>query len=842
METPAPPDNRAILLHPRLIVREAAALGAQAVLFLLCVILAIVSLVAEQGLSVSIDQAIRKDARSLSAADIVIHSHHPISQPLRDRVKQLRRDGRIESAAVYLFYSMVRPADRRDSLLAQIKAVQPGYPFYGKVKLASGRPFAEQLQPGFILVEKSLLDRLHLQVGASLRLGRAILKVRDVVLREPDRPMDFFSLGPRIFVAAADLPSLDLLEQGSRVEYNLLLKVNRPQDIETIANELNGLAQSEGERVSTYRNAQSRLQRFYDNFIFFLGLIAIFTLLLAGIAMERAVTALLRGRTGTIAILRTLGAHSRYVFTNYLLLVLTIGIGGALAGLALGLGLERLLLGLAGDLLPRLTSLQLTLSGTLRPLATGLVVVTVFCLLPLLRLRKVRPAAIFSRQPPSGVDTPALAISLIAILSFFSFLVLETVEELRIGLYFIGGTCGLIGVCYLLARVLLMLLHRLRGRSLLLRQAIRGLFRPNGATSAILTTLSTSCVLVFTIVLVEHNLSALFIDSFPADAPNLYFIDIQPSQLTEFKKTIDRPAVYYPVVRGRVEKLNGVTIDRQHERSKHRDNLGREFSLTWRNELLKDESISRGRGLFNPDLAGPQVSVLDYMAENNDIRIGDTITFNIQGLPLTATVSSIRSRLDRPFRPFFVFVFPEKALSRAPQTFFTGVRVPSDGVAALQDRVVAAFPNVSVIDIGATVAIIAGVLQRLLVIIRLLALFGVMAGVLLIASSITATRAERIQEAVFFKILGATTGFIRRMFLLENLLLGGGSGMIAMLLAQAISWLICRQELKIPYVPFVGLSLVMFGGVLILTTFCGWLASFHILRQKPAAYLQSDLE
>jgi putative ABC transport system permease protein len=842
MIPPVPPDSKTILIHPRLIVREAAALGTQALLFLLCVVLAIVSLVAEQGLSDSIDRALRQDARSLSAADIVIHAHQPISLPMQDRVAQLRRQGRAEAAAAYLFYSMVRPASRQESLLAQIKAVEPGYPFYGNLELASGRPFDQQLQPGSVLVEKSLLDRLHLQIGDSLRLGLATLVVRDVVIREPDRPMDFFSLGPRIFVTAADLPALDLIEPGSRVEYSLLLKVNREDDLQNIAAQLSTLANPESERVATYRSAQSRLKRFYDNFIFFLSLIAIFTLLLAGIAMERAVTALLRGRTWTIAILRTVGARSRFVFTNYLLLVLAVGICGALAGLALGFGLEHLLLRLAGNILPRQTSLYLTWPAALRALATGLVVVTVFCLLPLLRLREVKPAAVFAGQPPTTGGALAQAISLTAILSFFSVLVLRTVEELHTGLYFIGGALALILTCYLLAKALLLVLQRLRNRALLLRQAVRGLFRPGGSTPAIFTTLSASCVLVFTIVLVEHNLSALFIDSFPADAPNLYFIDVQPSQLEDFQKALDRQAEYYPVVRGRVEKVNGVAIDRQLERSKRRDNLGREFSLTWRETLLNDETISQGRGLFRPDLAEPQVSVLDYMAESSGIRIGDTISFNIQGMPLTATVSSIRSRLDRPARPFFVFVFQKNLLSQAPQTYFTGLRVAPDRVADLQDRMVAGFPNISVIDIGATVSIIGGVLQRLLVIIRLLALFGILAGILLIASSITATRAERVQEAVFFKILGATSGFIRRMFFLENLLLGGGSGLIALLLAQTISWLICRQELNISYQPFAGLSLAMFGGVLLLTTFCGWLASIQILRQKPAAYLQRDIE
>ena len=836
------PTNKAPRLHPRLLLREAAALGPQALLFLLCVVLAIVSLVAEQGLSTSIDQALRQDARALAAADVTIHSHAPITRALRNRVEQLRQSGQIETAAVNLFYTMARSAQREESLLAQVKAVAPGYPFYGRVELASGRPIGQQLQPGTALVEQSLLDRLHLQVGDTLRLGNTTLVVRDVVVKEPDRPMDFFSLGPRIFVAVADLPALGLLEKGSRVEYALLLKVNREQDLPGLADELGRLAASDQERVATYRSAESRLQRFYDNFLFFLSLIAIFTLLLAGIAMERAVTALLKGRVWTIAILRTLGARGSFIFRNYLLLVLALGLSGALAGLALGVGLERLLLHLAGNLLPRETSLLLSWPALLRALATGLLVVTVFCLLPLWRLKNVRPAAVFTGQPVSGGGKLAPVISLAAILAFFSTLVMQTVENWRTGLYFILGSLGLVLLCYLLAKAILLGLKHLPDRSLLLRQAVRGLFRPGGATTAILTTLSASCVLVFTIFLVEQNLSALFIDSFPADAPNLYFIDLQPSQVPAFKKALARPAEYFPVIRGRVEKLNGVAINRQREEGQPRDNLAREFSLTWRDTLLDDEKILQGQGLFRADLAGPQVSVLDYMAENGKIKVGDTIDFNIQGMPVSATVSSIRARLERPARPFFVFVFSEKVLGQAPQTYFTGVRVAKEEVAGLQNRLVADFPNVSVVDIGATVAVIGGLLHRLLVIIRLLALFGILAGILLIASSITATRAERVQEAVFFKILGATTGFVRRMFFLENLLLGASSGLIALGLAQTVSWLICRQELKIAYDPLPGRSLLMFAVVLLVTTLCGWLASLQILRQKPAAYLQRENE
>ena len=844
----ASPSPRGRFFHARLMWREGLASGPHGVLFLLCVVLAMVSLVAERGLSGSIDRALRQDARSLLAGDIIVHSHQPISAPLRQEVERLVREGRVEAAAIHTFYSMARAGTEAgaetetetagEALLAQIKAVEPGYPFYGTVELASGRPFREQLQPGAAVVEQSLLDRLGLEIGDSIRLGEAFLTVSDVVVGEPDRPVDFFSLGPRIFVAGADLASLGLIEKGSRVTYDLLLKVHREKELAPLADRLTGLAEPGRERVSTYRTAGSRMQRYYDNFLFFLGLIAIFTLLLAGIAMERAVTALLRDRTRTIAILRTLGASGPFILINYLALVLLLGLAGSLLGLGLGIALQKILLDLGGSMLPPAATLYLSRADVLRALATGLTVVALFSLLPLARLRNVRPMTVFSGQTMAGSRRGPVTFFLIAIPAFFSGLVLLTVDKPRTGMMFIAGTLALILACFLLARLVLFGLGRLHPRDLSLRRAVRGLFRPGNATAAILTTLSASGVLLFTMVLVEENLSAMFVDSFPAEAPNLYFIDIQPSQLDEFKVLLNIEAHYYPVVRGRVEAVNGVTVDRQAEQMKRGDNLGREFSLTWRPTLLADETIEQGAALFNSNIEGPQVSILDYMAENSDIRMGDRLGFNIQGLPLIATVSSIRGRLERPLTPFFVFVFPEEVLGRAPQTYFTGVRVAPELVTELRNRVVSRFANISVVDMGATVKTIADVLHNLLIVIRFLALFGILAGVLLIASSIAATRVERLQEAVYFKIVGATRGFVQRMFFLENLLIGLSGGAIALLLAQIVSRLICRRELKIPYEPFLGRSAAMVAALVVLTTATGWLASRRILREKPVNYLQ----
>jgi putative ABC transport system permease protein len=229
----------------------------QSVVFVLCVILSIVTLVSLSGFSGSVHASFLRDARALHAADIIIQAHAPFSPPLLKAVNRLERLGSIESARVYRFYSVVRTAKGDASLLADLKVAEPGYPFYGRVELASGRSFPEALTRGSVVVEQALLDRLHLRIGDRLRVGSAMLTIRDVVTVEPDRPVNFFALGPRVFVAAADLASLGLVGKGSRVDYDILARVRDQKDLDRIARDLRSTALKDRERVETYQTADS---------------------------------------------------------------------------------------------------------------------------------------------------------------------------------------------------------------------------------------------------------------------------------------------------------------------------------------------------------------------------------------------------------------------------------------------------------------------------------------------------------------------------------------------------------------------------------------------------------
>jgi putative ABC transport system permease protein len=301
-------------------------------------------------------------------------------------------------------------------------------------------------------------------------------------------------------------------------------------------------------------------------------------------------------------------------------------------------------------------------------------------------------------------------------------------------------------------------------------------------------------------------------------------------------------AEYYPVVHARITAINGRPVDRERERRRRGDNLAREFGLTYRDHLLEDEVISQGPSLFGtPGMAVP-VSVLEEVVEMADISLGDVITFNIQGVPLEARVSSIRARTRKSIRPFFYFLFPEETLKGAPQTIFTAVRMDVERSPALQTAVVSRFPNVTVIDVSDTIAVFARVMHRLSSIVRFFTLFGISAGLLLIASSVFATRFARIQEAVYFRVLGAGRRFVLTVFALEHLMIGLIGAALALAMSQATSWVISRRVLEIPYEPFPTASLYMVAVATFLVMAVGLVASLSILGQKPVSFLREQAD
>ena len=826
----------------KFVLRDLSRSRNQAAIFVLCVVVSIVTLVAVKGFSRNISDSLWGDARALHAGDIIIQSRQDFSEPLITEVETLKQGGHAASARFYEFYSVVRAEDGKTSLLSKLKVIQKGYPFYGRCDLASGRSLSQVLTGGKVVVAKSLLDRLGLQIGDRLNIGSATLVIADVIIKEPDRPVSFYSLGPRIFVAAQDLEALDLLNKGSRIKYVTLLKVHDENDLEKIAAQLTAVADPVQERVETFKTAESGVKRFFNNFLFFLNLIGIFTLFLAGIGIFSALTAYLREKEQTIAIVKTVGGTSRFIFLHYTVGLLLMALFGSVIGILLGFALQYVLPLAVSDLLPQQMRITVSWKEVVQGLGLGMVVVGLFAFLPLYRLKDIKPASIFRKASRPKQTGLAYHATIASVAAFFVLMVLRQFQELKSSLYLTGGGVVFFVIITIFTHAVFLMIKRLKIRRLTVRQAIKGLSRPGNATRPIIITLSASLTLIFSIYLVESNLSATFVESYPPDTPNLFFVDIQPDQLTAFDRALSMKTRYFPVVRARIVSINGEKIDRSIERQKRGDNLSRTFNLTYRNDLLEDETIVSGKSLFKQGVEGTQVSVMDTVAKRKQMKIGDRIVFRIQGVPLEAVISSVRSRSRETMKPFFYFVFQESALKLVPQTIFTAVKLEEKRIPEIQNRIVTLFPNVSVIDLSATLRSFAEITRKLSNIIRFFTAFSILAGLLIVISAVFATRFARTRESVYYRVLGAKSTFVLKVFSLENIALGIISATMAFIFSQIISWIITTRVFDVEYKLFVfdGIMLIVVTVMLVLVV--GLLPAWSILKYKPVKFLREQTQ
>jgi putative ABC transport system permease protein len=780
------------------------------------------------------------DARKLHGSDIFIRSYDPISPSLAETVINLRSQKKVDLSRTYEFFSVVRSVQETASVLSRLKVVAQNYPLYGEVVLQSGRSLHTVLRSGRIVVEKNLLDRLGLQVGDQLRIGFAILRIEDIVLSESDRPVNLFAFGPRIFVSQEDKDKLGLIRQGSRIRHSWLLKVADEDQLETLAAQLKSVAAQE--RVETYRSARSRVKRFLDNFLFFLKLVGLFILIIAGAGIQGTLGALLREKQATIAIMKTVGARNRYIATHFMLMAALLGLAGIAGGLLSGFGLQMVLAHAMGEFLPPGTLLNVSWSSLGEGILLGAAVVFVFTYLPLYRLSGVRPVMIL-RQDRMVIEKRWPLVMTVALFLLLSIIIVAWhLSDLKFGIIFVLGFAGLVLISLLFAQLLVMVLKRLhiRIKQLALRQAIKGLFRRGNAVTPIVVTLSTSLCVIFSVYLIERNLDATFVHSYPADNPNLFCIDIQPQQQEEFRALVQQEIDFYPIVRARLAAINDVPIDREKERTKRGDNLARVFNLTYREHLLTDEVVLQGDFMFNKDRQKAQVSVLDSVAEMQSMKIGDALTFKIQGVPLRAVISSIRSRTSESLRPFFYFVFPTTVLAQAPQTGFAALTVDQTQVADLQNKIVSQMPNISVIDLSTTIKAFAKLMKRLSSIVRLFSLLSIASGLLILTSAIFATRAERIVESVYYTILGAKKIFVERVFAIENGIIALLATAIATLLAQTGAFLVCRLVFEISFQPFMLSVLALAAAAVALVVLVGFLASRSIVNKKPVIHLREQ--
>jgi len=367
------------------------------IFFLGCIALGVGALVGVSGFSAGLEQTIRKEARALMAADVEVRTNRSLSEQGIERLDALRARG-IRWTAVNEMVAMASDPKTGDTQLVELKAVEPGYPFYGRLTTEPVDAVRRLNDQNGALAEEGLLVRLGLHPGDRIRLGRAELTIDGILTKEPDRIAGAFSLGPRLLISRRALDATALVQPGSRVRYRYLLQLPADVSATDLAEELKKSFTTEHAEVNAYDDAQPRLRRFLANLTTYVGLVGLIALLVGGIGVANSVQAFMKERVDTLAILKCVGADSRTLLTIYLLQTLLLGALGSLGGILLGLGVEGLLPDLMSSLLPVQVERSYALLPMARGVAMGLLTALLFALWPLLGLRRIPPARLFRRE------------------------------------------------------------------------------------------------------------------------------------------------------------------------------------------------------------------------------------------------------------------------------------------------------------------------------------------------------------------------------------------------------------------------------------------------------------
>ena len=821
-------------------------------LFTLSIVFGIGALVAISSFRHNLEHSIDLHARSLLGADLALKSRRPFSEEVEGFIASLGGD----QAREVRFRSMAWFPEQGQTRLVQVRALEGDFPFYGQIETAPpGVDFRDGQQP-LALVEDSLLVQYDVRPGDTVRLGEIHFTIAGGLLRVSGESDMVGVFAPRIYIDKRYLAETGLMQRGSVSRHRVYFAFEGGLDEERkirLEEARRDLLAEERVRVDTVERRRRRVGRVLDNLYDFLNLVGFIALLLGGLGVAGAVQIYLREKLDTVALLRCLGSSMARAFAVYLIQVTAMGLVGAVTGAALGVAVQFLLPWVLGPFLPFQAEVFVSWSTVAVSVVFGWVTVVLFAFIPLLSIRRITPL----RALRANVENPhALrrdpwfwaVTGLIAVLALG--FCLAGASRPAYGFGFAGALAGSLLFLSGLAWALRWVLRRYCPKSwpYSWRQGLSNLYRPNNRTLFLTVTLGMGVFLVFTLFLARDLLLHEIEISGSGEQPNLVFFDIQPDQLEEVRELVAGEGYTVetvPVVTMRIAEINGRTIKEiKNDPSRKIGSwaLNWEYRSTFRGELIETEELLEGRftAKWNGEGAVP-VSVEESIAESLQIKQGDELVFDVQGIPIKTRVSGIRKVDWHRLRPNFYMVFPLGVLEEAPAFYALVTRVPDrNALAALQRQVVQAHPNISAIDLSLALETINSILDRAAFVVRFMAAFTIATGLVVLAGAVITSRYQRVCESVLLRTLGASGNLIRRIMAVEYLLLGFLGGIAGLALSAAGGWALARFVFELDFVyswgPAIMALLILMG----LTLLIGLANSRGIASHPPLEILRQE--
>ncbi|HXP75640.1 MAG TPA: FtsX-like permease family protein [Stellaceae bacterium] len=817
-------------------------------IFLACLTLGVAVIAGVGSLAAGVRAGLEGDARAMLGGDVELNL---VLRPASDAERRyLDQNGAV--AEVIGMRSMARRDDNTRRSLIELKAVDGAYPLYGSVTLDPAGSLADALaqRDGLwgAVAAPALLDRLDLKVGDVVRVGEARVQLRAALTHEPDAATGIFILGPRFIIAKPALAATGLLAPGALIGYSYRVRLPAGMTVDAWTESLKTAFPDAGWRVRDYANAAPNLRRLLDRVGLFLTLMGLTALLVGGVGVGNAVSGYLASRTLSIAIFKSVGAPGRLVFWTYLLQIAVL----AALGIAIGLLLGALTPALTAQLLPADLPVTARLGFYPLPLliaaAAGALTTLAFALGPLSNAQAVPPATLFREAadaPSSWPSKSTLAVQAL-VTALLAALVIATTVDHRLAFWSVLGALVVLAVFRLAAALTIAAVRRIgRPRQPLLRMALANLGRRGANTASVIASLGLGLTVLVALTLVEGNIALTLDKDLPERAPSFFFIDIQPDQVAGFDQLLAGFAgasdvERVPSLRGRLVKLNGVPVDEAQVSPGAQWAVRSERGLTYSPTVPTGSRLVEGSWWPAGYQGPPLVSFDAELARGMGLKIGDTLTINVLGRDVTATIANLRAIDWTSLRINYALVFSPGTFAGAPETFIATARVPPDRETALQAAVTDRFANVSAIPVKDALQAVSQMVSQVAVALQVTAAIALGAAGLVLAGALAASRRRRLYEAVVLKVLGATRGDLVRAFLLEYGLLGLLAAAVASLLGTVAAYLVLTQVMRTDWVFLPGAVVLSAGTALALTLVLGYAGTWRALGASPAEYLRND--
>jgi putative ABC transport system permease protein len=828
--------------------RELRGARGRLALFVLCLSVGVAAVTAVAGLASGVEGTLRGRARELLAADVVVEARRPLPAGLEAVARRFRarRTDVLETASVVAAI----PADGTPgrSRLAEVKAVGPGYPWYGTVVVRPAQPLQELLDADTAVVAPELLGSLGLRVGDRLRVGGVAFRVAGTVVEEPDRRSFGLTLGPRVFLSSEGLVRASLLAQGSRVLYRALFVLPEGTDARDARRLARAMRAAAGPRfeVASYTQAQPGVREGLERAERFLGLVALLSLLVGGVGVSQTVRAWVAARLDAIAVLKCLGASGREIVALHVLEVVVLAGLGCAVGAVAGLAVQAVAPAVLGDLLPAGSVRLWQPFALLRGGLLGMGIALLFSLGPLRAARRVPPLRVL-RHDAEPLPVSKLGTALLSLTLLVGLLGAAWVQgtSLRLALTFVGVVLLTSGLLAAGARGLTALLVRLplaRAR-VAARHGLLSLTRPGAGTLGAMVALGLGVLVVFAMAVVQDQLADGLEQDLPRRSPTAFLVDIQPDQIAPLRRTLEAgggtDVQDLPVVMARLRAVDGRSVDdlARARGGEGRWALTREQRLSFRPDLPPSNRLVQGAWWTAP--AGDEVSVEEEFAADIGARVGSVLAFDVQGVEVELRVTSLRHVEWRTFALNFFLLVEPGALERAPHVFVATARFRRGDEQRLQDRVAQAFPNVTVVRVGEILEKVSAILRRIGLGVRVVGGFTVLAGLAILAGAVGATAARRGREVALLKTIGMTRGGVVAAFAVEYLTLGVVAGLLGTAGGGVLAWAVLTQAMDLPFaVPWASAGLSVAGSAA-LAAAAGLAASVPALQRRPLEVLRT---